>query len=81
MCAGEERHLVVPSPLAYGDRGAGDVIPPGAILLFDVVIYIDKSQTWNLPRRSQKTPLDHLQPRKGHETLPNEIKCVKLKSY
>ena len=24
VCAGEERHLVVPSPLAYGDRGAGD---------------------------------------------------------
>lgn len=38
VCAGEERHLVVPAPLAYGDRGAGDVIPPGAILLFDVVI-------------------------------------------
>merc|ERR1712098_94746 len=38
VCAGEERHLVVPSPLAYGDRGAGDAIPPGAILLFDVVI-------------------------------------------
>merc|ERR1719367_1938451 len=38
VCAGEERHLVVPSPLAYGDRGAGDVIPPGAILLFDVVV-------------------------------------------
>merc|ERR1719367_1103544 len=38
VCAGEERHLVVPSPLAYGDSGAGDVIPPGAILLFDVVV-------------------------------------------
>jgi len=38
VCSGEERHLVVPSPLAYGDRGAGDVIPPGAILLFDVVV-------------------------------------------
>merc|ERR1711973_459354 len=38
VCAGEERHLVVPSPLAYGDRGAGDVIPPGTILLFDVVV-------------------------------------------
>merc|ERR1719225_603320 len=38
VCGGEERHLVVPSPLAYGDRGAGDVIPPGAILLFDVVV-------------------------------------------
>merc|ERR1712111_96769 len=38
VCAGEERHLVVPATLAYGDRGAGDVIPPGATLLFDVVI-------------------------------------------
>merc|ERR1711981_193767 len=38
VCKGEERHLVVPSPLAYGDRGAGDVIPPGATLLFDIVI-------------------------------------------
>merc|ERR1712083_672761 len=38
VCAGEERHLVVPATLAYGDRGAGDVIPPGAILLFDIVI-------------------------------------------
>merc|ERR1719295_267535 len=38
VCPGEERHLVVPAALAYGDRGAGDVIPPGAILLFDIVI-------------------------------------------
>ena len=38
VCPGEERHLVVPAQLAYGDRGAGDVIPPGATLLFDIVI-------------------------------------------
>ena len=38
VCAGDERHLVVPSHLAYGERGAGDVIPPGATLLFDVVV-------------------------------------------
>jgi hypothetical protein len=29
---------VVPASLAYGDRGAGDVIPPGSTLLFDIVI-------------------------------------------
>jgi len=44
VCAGEERHLVVPAPLAYGDRGAGDVIPPGATLLFDIVI-VDVEKT------------------------------------
>ena len=29
--------------LAYGDRGAGDVIPPNATLLFDIVV-IDVEQ-------------------------------------
>jgi peptidylprolyl isomerase len=28
--------LYIPSPLAYGSKGAGDMIPPGAILMFDV---------------------------------------------
>ncbi|XP_020605489.1 FK506-binding protein 2-like [Orbicella faveolata] len=36
MCVGEKRKLRVPAHLGYGDRGAGDVIPPGANLLFDV---------------------------------------------
>ena len=36
MRAGGKRRLLIPAEIAYGSGGAGDAIPPDAVLLFDI---------------------------------------------
>jgi len=39
MLIGEKRELTIAPEMGYGDRGAGNVIPPGATLVFEVELF------------------------------------------
>jgi peptidylprolyl isomerase len=51
MQLGEQRQLIIPPHLAYGEQGAGPTIPPNATLHFDVQLVGIRIAQENLPQQ------------------------------
>jgi FKBP-type peptidyl-prolyl cis-trans isomerase FklB len=54
MSVGSKWELYIPSELAYGDEGAGDDIPPGSTLVFEVELLNIKKNAGNGPASSDQ---------------------------
>ncbi len=57
MKKGGKRLIIVPPKLAYGDKGAGNKVPPGATLIFHVeVVRVKLAKDKDAPSSGRTSP-------------------------